>query len=256
MHDHALWVGTSEDDLVRVACSALAAASANAELMLFVSEPSAAEHLRRSVAPDALLEEGTIMFAALEDAYLPDLGDRLAVVHELLASALARGRSGLRVVADNSSLLGGGDAAFARWLAWEAIADEVQARLPVTGICYFDRSQVSSERLSDVATLHPVLCAGVPDPRFQLFRGDDAISATGAWDIFSVDQLERVLHSAPALTETVLDVSELDFLGHHALLALHRLGVEGRPIRVRGASAIVRRLCDILELTGPALELC
>jgi hypothetical protein len=125
----------------------------------------------------------------------------------------------------------------------------------VTGVCYFDRQPVSSDRLADLAAMHPVLSADIEAPSFQLYVDGDTVRVSGAVDFFSVDQLRRILDDAPKLTERVLDLSEVDYVHHRALLAVNELATEGRPVRVK-SNSIVHHMWSLLNMPSPALEFC
>jgi anti-anti-sigma factor len=89
---------------------------------------------------------------------------------------------------------------------------------------------------------------------FQLYALDeDALALSGEVDRFSAAALERVLtigtdHS----TNTILDLTQLNFMDHHGLQALAE--VAGRweegdaKLSVRNAPPIVRRMSELLEI--------
>jgi hypothetical protein len=72
-----------------------------------------------------------------------------------LTEALGEGYTGIRVAADNTSLVDTPERLQA-WLAWEDEADRFMAENPVTGLCAFDRTRVESATLSEVMGTHHV----------------------------------------------------------------------------------------------------
>jgi hypothetical protein len=113
---------------------------------------------------------------------------------------------------------------------------------------------VPAERLADIASLHPVLSCNVEPPSFRLYFEGDVVRALGALDTFSAGQLTRVLRSAPALSSRQLDLSEVEFVDHRALLALHHIAAELGGIRLRGSSRTVLKVWELLGV-GDASEL-
>lgn len=158
------------------------------------------------------------------------------------------------MVADNTPLVSGDENRFSRWLAWEQITDRFQSRSNVTGICYFDRRQMSEDRLSDLASLHPVCAVGSVEPPFSFFVDGDAVAVTGALDAWSAGQFRRILDSAPDEEALVLDLSEAEFVDHRALLALNAVASAQRPVRIRRAPAILRRMPTLLAIPTPHLS--
>jgi MEDS: MEthanogen/methylotroph, DcmR Sensory domain len=72
-----------------------------------------------------------------------------------LAEARSEGYTGIRVAADNSSVIDTPERLQA-WLGWEALADRFMAENPVTGLCAFDRTRVRPASLSAVTGTHRV----------------------------------------------------------------------------------------------------
>jgi anti-anti-sigma regulatory factor len=192
----------------------------------------------------------------VDDVYsYPSRPDQQRVQFEALVDeALADGFSGLFVVADNSRLIGATEADFDAWLRWEALADELQSRRPLTGLCYFDAGVVSADRLDALSMMHPVRCRRSATSSFQLYCDDDALRVSGEIDGILADQIRRVFAAAVGATDRELDFSEVDFIDHRALLTLDEVARAGVRVRLRGAKSVVRRLWGLLEVPQPALE--
>jgi anti-anti-sigma regulatory factor len=257
-HDHVAWYGDGAADLYLLASTALAAGARRNEKLLFVAEDPDATRLGEIADLDRLLDVGQLELLAIDAVYgawstfSPTV--QLATFEDVLASALADGYRGIRVVADNTPLVCGDDDGFRRWLAWEQITDRFQAKSEVTGICYFDRGALSDDRRSDLAALHPVRSASSDEPPFTLLADDDAVSVSGTVDTWSADQFRRIVDTTPGDGPLVVDLSRADFIDHRALLALNAVASAGRPIHICGASPPLPKLPALLGIATPHLR--
>jgi len=256
-HDHVVWYGDGSDDLYALATAALAAGARRNEKLMFVAREPDANRMSGIGDLDLLLDSGQLEIADVDDVY--GSSDSFSAAHQLatfegvLADALAAGYTGIRVVADNTPLASGNEAEFRSWLAWEQVTDRFQAQSNVTGICWFDRRALSGERQADLAALHPVCAASALEPPFSFFADGDAIAVAGALDAWSADQFRRILDSSPVESALVVDLSQADFVDHRALLALNSIASAERPVRIRRAPGIVRRMPSLLALPTPHL---
>jgi hypothetical protein len=109
--------------------------------------------------PKDLVDRGDLVIASIADIYGPDRKVVAASQRETfagaLAEALSEGYTGIRVAADNSSLVDTPER-LQTWLEWEDEADRFMAENPVTGLCAFDQTRVGSAHLSDVMGTHRV----------------------------------------------------------------------------------------------------
>ena len=226
--------------------------------MVFVCDDPRPDRLAALDGLAELISSGALRLVSVAERYgtAVDPATRLDRAHQRLDEVLVQGGSGICAVADVSSLVVGSDEEFASWLAWEAAIDGLAARRPFTGVCYLDRRRVPSTRLADLATLHPVRSIDFVTPSFQLFHEPDGLRVVGDLEWSSVDSLQRVLRAHTGLEEMVVDLSEADFVDHHALVALDQAARRAGPLRVVGASAVVRRIWALLDLAAPALEFC
>jgi len=259
VHDHVAWCGEGPVAFVQVAVSAFRAAAQRGEKLLLVAEHADVSRLHALGDVEALMRQGSLEIAAAADAY-GEVHDSYAQREEFegrLDRAMTDGYSGLCVVADNSGPVSGTDAAFDSWLTWEATADQLQSTRPITGICYFDRRAVPDDRLVDLASVHPVLSAGVELPVFQLFADGDAVRLVGEVDTLCAARLRRLLAKATSASEgrLALDLSEVDFIDHGGMLALEEIAREHGGLQARGARGLVRRVWQLLDVPAPALEL-
>jgi hypothetical protein len=109
--------------------------------------------------PKEMVDRGELVIASVADIYGPDRMVAPSSQRETFAGALAEalsdGYTGIRVAADNSSLIDTPERLQA-WLAWEEVADRFIAENPLTGLCGFDRTRVGSAILSAVMAAHRV----------------------------------------------------------------------------------------------------
>jgi MEDS: MEthanogen/methylotroph, DcmR Sensory domain len=107
--------------------------------------------------PKELMDRGELVIASVTEIYGPERMVAATSQRETFAAALVEARSmgyrGIRVAADNSSLVDTPERLEA-WLAWEEVADRFMAENPVTGLCAFDRTRVGSATLSEVMGTH------------------------------------------------------------------------------------------------------
>lgn len=256
-HDHVVWYGDGEPDLYALAGEALAAGADRNEKLMFVAQEPDAARLETLLELDALLDRGQLALVDTADVYGSSgtfsAESQLATFEGVLDEALADGYTGIRVVADNTPLVAGDEDDFRHWLEWEQVADRFQAQSAVTGICYFDRRALSADRQADLASLHPVCSQSAVEPPFWFFADGDAVSITGTLDAWSAAQFARVLDTAPGDGPLVVDLSHAEFVDHRALLALNAAASAVRPVRVRRAPGILRRLPSLLSVATPHL---
>ena len=128
----------------------LAQGAARGERQMFLADNPVVEQW-----PKDLVDRGELVIASVTEIYGPDRMVAAASQRETFATALAEalsaGYTGIRVAADNSSLV---DTPERLWLAWEEVADRFMAENPVTGLCAFDRTRVGSATLSEVMGTH------------------------------------------------------------------------------------------------------
>jgi hypothetical protein len=251
-------MGRGRDDLYSLATSALAEGARRNEKLMFIAEDPDAGGLQGIGDLDQLLSRGQLEIQPVEAAYGRSGAfshtAQLAVFEAVLADAVADGYSGIRVVAENTSLATGNDEGFRRWLRWEQVTDRFQATANVTGICYFDSRKLSSDRRADLAAVHPVRSVTVPPTPFSFVVDGDAVAVSGTLDFWSEDQFQRLLRTAPDDGPLTLDLSRVEFVDHRALLALNAAASPTRPVRISHASHLFRRLQTMLDLPTPHLR--
>jgi hypothetical protein len=151
---HVGWVFSGASNFESGATTFLAHGAARGERQMFLADDPVVEQW-----PKDLVDRGELVIASITDIYGPDRMVDAASQRETfatsLAEALSEGYSGIRVAADNSSLVGTPEQ-LRTWLAWEEVADRFMAENPLTGLCAFDRTRVGSTTLAEVTMTHHV----------------------------------------------------------------------------------------------------
>jgi ABC-type transporter Mla MlaB component len=205
---------------------------------------------------EALERDGGLRILPIPDLYRPgepiDPEGQLATYAEATEEALADGYTGLRVAAEVTTLVAEPDT-WAAHTRWESLADRYMASHPLSALCLYDRDAIPERALADLASVHPAAHAPKTMAPFRVYSHPDALMLEGEVDYFSTEALRRVLTAAPKDgSQTVLDLSRVEFIDHHGLLALadHARsfddGSEGMAIR--GAPFWVKRLCQLIDV--------
>ncbi len=133
-HDHMGWVFAGPNEFAAVAAPYLTEGAALGERVMYVAEdphPDDMSQLATHVNADAL------RVASIAEIYgasgVVDPARQLATFMAELADALAAGYTGLRVAADNSSLVSD-ETQMKAWTEWEVVADHTIAAEPFTGL--------------------------------------------------------------------------------------------------------------------------
>jgi hypothetical protein len=151
---HLGWVFSGVARFESGATTFLAEGAARGERQMFLADNPVVEQW-----PKHLVDRGDLVIASVTEIYGPE---RMVVSPSqretfaaALAEALSEGYTGIRVAADNSSLIDTPERLQA-WSEWEAVADRFMAENPVTGLCAFDRTRVRSASLAAVTGTHRV----------------------------------------------------------------------------------------------------
>ncbi len=140
--------------------SFLAEGDARRERLILVADDP-----KVSLWPKELLDRGVLVLLSTSEVYgtdrIVDAPSQRATFEATLAEALSLGFTGMRVVADNTSLIAGPDRLGA-WMRWEDEADRLMRASPITGLCAFDRTRCDPETLRSCMEVHD---AGPPPLR-------------------------------------------------------------------------------------------
>jgi ABC-type transporter Mla MlaB component len=258
LHDHACLPFGDWEQLREAVVTFLADGRRLGQRLIYVGACSE-EELRSDLAAlpgrDRLIADGTLQLRSLPEIYTPgepiDPEAQLAVYADATEQALKEGYSGLRVGAEVTALVASPET----WEAhtrWEAFADRYMASMPMAALCCYDTREVPHDVMSDLACVHP---GSVDSPELAPFHlcatGEkSSLMLHGEVDYFCADDLDRLLALAtPAEGKTVLDLSAVRFVDHHAVLRLaDRTRDPDRRVEVINVPAQARRLSDLLAV--------
>lgn len=134
--------------------SFLAEGAARGERLMYVADDPDVR-----LWPKGLVEQGALLVLSTAEIYgaevIVDPGVQRGAFEAALAEAVSMGFAGLRVAADNTSLVDGPDR-LAAWMRWEAEAEQMMRGRSITGLCAFDRARTDTEALRAVMSVHPV----------------------------------------------------------------------------------------------------
>ena len=151
---HSGWLFDGVARFEGAATSFLAEGAARKERLMFVADDPDS-----NLWPQRLLQEGALLIASAIEIYGPDRtvipASRCQTLASTLAEALRDEYEGLRVAADNSSVIAGPERVVA-WMRWEELADIFMAENPVTSLCAFDRTRADNPSLARVRGAHRV----------------------------------------------------------------------------------------------------
>ena len=261
--DHVCWVYDDDASFDVAVREFLEGGLAGGDRLLCVGE-RVIDSLNGPYAPlrdvESLLAEGALETLTLAQAYdstehfCPER--QLEFYRSATRRALADGFRGLRVVADVSPLADQ-PALLSELLRWEQIADEYIAGRPgLSAMCAY-RRDLGPAFLAEAASRHPVV--HVPDgpPTFRLFFDNGRLVMAGTVDISSAGLLSCVLAGSPVKgPRASLDLARVEFLDVAACRALalwaHGLRARAVDLEIRGASPIIRRMWQVLDLSDIA----
>jgi len=206
-HDHIGWVFSDADEFARVSRDFLQEGLELGEYLLFVAADPAEGAYQRLVASFASAE---LHVASIAEVYgesgVVDAVAQRATFASTLANALADGYSGIRVAADNTSLVTS-PRRLKAWMHWELVADRFMVENRVTGLCGFNRTAVNVDTLRHLVTLHPLSSAAEPLPQFRLFVDTDGLCLEGDIDDLAISHLHRALGVLPKGTPAIVDLA-------------------------------------------------
>lgn len=259
VHDHAGWVFRDPAEFRVDAARYLAdGLSAGHRVMYVPGEPSVG--LPELAGLDAALATGQARIVPVGTMYTAnepvEPQRQVAAFAEAADNALADGWSGLRVVADVTSLVRT-PRQRAAWIEYEYLIDRCIAQLPLSGLCGFNRGVLTDEdALTEVVCMHPALTPGASD--FRLYGGQGAevsIALAGEIDLgnrhFFTNALRRA-RPGPVGDVLVVDAVQLAFVDHRSLTELARQASElGLTTVVYAAEeSVLNTLVQALPISG------
>jgi hypothetical protein len=236
------WVFSGPSEFAALAAPFLAEGAALGERLMYVPgelDPADLAGLMSVVGPDAL------QMTSIAEVYgrtgIVDPRGQRATFEAALADALAAGYTGLRVAADNTSLVTD-DERLAAWIRWEVMGDRFLSDSQVTGLCGFDQQKVEVSRLRHLATLHPLSSASSPVPQFRLFSDAGTLRIEGQVDSFAVTQLWQALENLPPKTGILVDLESATLMSRGVMAGISQLCDSGTDVTIRGAREAIDEL--------------
>ncbi|MFC6017708.1 MEDS domain-containing protein [Plantactinospora solaniradicis] len=219
------------------------------------------EQLRKVSGFAAALDQGSAQAVPLTSTYRGDAVDpaaQVAVYEAATEQALATGHSGLRVVADATSLVRtpARRAAFARY---EHLIDRYMRTRPMSAMCGYDRRELGDEAVAELACMHPESNADEALFRLHACGPDEGAAAlAGELDKFNLELFSTALDRAdlrPVDGELVLWATDLRFIDHHCLTRFrdHARRLDATAV-LRTSRSTAARLVDLLALSDIRVE--
>jgi hypothetical protein len=251
-HGHVCWTFEESQTFQVRAREFLAAGVAAGERVWFVGSapPAIPAELARSVE-----------FKPVADAYgetaVIDAPAQVQAYRQATDEALAEGYTGLRVLADGTSLVRTAEQleAFTRY---EHLVDRYMLTAPFSAACAYDRRVLGGRAIDELACMHPASDAEVLFRLCACAPGQGSATLAGEIDDSDRDLFARALERAelePVDGAFVLGAERLTFVDHRALLHLERYAC-GRDATVvlRTSLPSVARLIDLFGLTRVRVE--
>ncbi len=252
-HDHMGWVFTGPNEFAAVAAPYLREGAALGERLLYIADDPNPDDMSQVAS---LVGGDGLRIASVVEIYgangVVDQVRQLATFMAELADAQAAGYTGLRVAADNSSLVGD-ESQMKAWMEWEVVADHTVAAHPFTAMCAFGKDRVDNARLRQLAMVHPLSSASGPVPQVRIFSDGHAMRIEGRVDAYAITLLWLALEALPVRADVVVDLATARLMGPGVLAGLTQLCDCGIGVTIRGQRAAIDELRD--SLTQPAHRL-
>jgi hypothetical protein len=252
-HDHIGWVFQGRSEFAALAAPYLAEGAALGERLMYIAEdprPEDTAHLA------TIVDRGQLRVASIAETYGPggivDPVRQIATFVDELDVAMAAGYTGVRVAADNTSLVSD-EKQMKAWIQWEIIADHTVAGRQFTGLCGFNKEKVGSAQLHQIAAVHPLSSASGPVPNYRLFSDGQCMHIEGRVDSSAITQLWLALEALPVRADVVVDLGTTRLMGPGVLAGLTQLCDCGIGVTIRGERAAIAELKE--SLTQPSSRL-
>lgn len=263
MHDHLSWSYRDRGDFVRRVNEFLRDGLALGLRCMYTADRPLSE-LVADLAPlpdlQAQLDRGALMITTMAELYddieVIDSDVMLASLSATVEETLAQGYAGLRIAADVTPLVRTPEQLCA-FAAWEHTVDRYVSGNPLSGLCGFDRTQVSDSAAVVLAGMHPVARAG--SAPFGVFATDGPadLAVAGEIDVSVAREFRTCLGRTRlgVARELVVDGTRLDFVDHRGLETIRDFasGI-GATAVLRTSSGLPARLIGLLGLEGIRAE--
>lgn len=256
---HLCWLYRGHPSFKQAATRFLEVGAANGERLLYTADRSV-EELADDLAPlgdvEQLVETGALLLVPLSSLYRDhgfDGGRQVEAYRAMTEQALADGHRGLRLAADATELVRRPDDR-AAFVPYELAVDRLMAELPLSALCAYDEA-VLGAAATELCAVHPAHNAfGDTSAGFCLYHDEGRLFLAGELDLANRTLLDGALTAVRTLDDEVLvvDLRSLRFADADALVRIGQLAAtvaaDGRELRLTGASALLRRCCEVLGL--------
>ncbi len=256
--DHVCWAYETHEDFFAAGAAFLAEGLVAGERLVFTADLSVEELTARlgllELDPD-LVSERALLLRPTAELYYPEFRNLPAgsthPFEKLCTRAIADGYSGLRVLAEGTTLVAD-RARYLDQLRYEHLAGARMARgLAMTAMCAYNRRVLGDGGIADIAALHPLVHGPASLSERHLFLDGETLVLTGNVDSTSCPQMRRLLGAITVSGSVFLDVSELDFIdarGLHTLMRWgERLAAGGGSLTICGATPWMSRAWEALD---------
>lgn len=262
--DHLCRSFSTDAELVELALEHLAEGRRRRERLLYVAGRATAAELLEDLAPlgdvGRLAADGGLLVLPAHAVYTPggvfDPAGQVAAYERMTAAAVEAGYTGLRVVADATSLVI--DPRQRRdFVTYELSVDGLMARVPMTAVCAYD-ARVLGTALTEVACVHPLRDVQLElEPGFHLSADTGRLTLTGEVDIASREWFELAVDAALAGSGAGglrIDCGGLRFIDFAGVSTLARAARRSPRLVLQNTTPVVRRAVEALRV-GDELRL-
>lgn len=204
----------------------------------------------RRISPTPVQEQ----YLFLPGSDVVDAEATIAAGVAAMEHVVASGCSGCRAVVDGAVLVRTPEqrAGFTRL---EYLVDQKMAVLPFSALCAYDLELLGDDA-KELMCLHPFVGQGAVG--FRIYADPGAgFALAGEVDAADNDTFKTAIRRIWPLIgdELVIDAHGLEFITHHELFAIDRLGAaEGRQVVLRTNRRLPRRLAELLGLENIRVE--
>ncbi|HEX5996110.1 MAG TPA: MEDS domain-containing protein [Jiangellales bacterium] len=264
-YGHVCW---SYDDPAEFDCRArafLAAGLASGEQIWYVTPDRADDAVERLRGVDGFqeaLHRGAAKIVALGSSYaydhIVDPPEQVRAYAAATEAALAAGYTGLRVVAEATSLVRT-PAQLDAFTRYEHLIDRYMRTHPMSAMCGYDRRALGDSVIAQLACMHQHNNAD--EVLFRLHAcdpGDGCAALAGELDLFNHELFSTALDRAdlrPTGGELVVEATNLRFIDHRSLFRLQELARRrAATVVLRMSGSAAARLVDLLDLSQVRVE--
>jgi anti-anti-sigma regulatory factor len=257
LHDHAGWSFDAPERLRSAIADFLADGLALNQRIVYVGSDDAG--LTRVKGFDEALTRDQARLTRVDRMYpggtVIDPDDQVAIFRAATEEALADGYTGLRVAADSTSLVVT-EAQRRAWVRYEYLIDRYMAHNPMTGLCCFNQTMLTSAEIAEIECVHPLV--NRPDSGFRIYASTDPGRSgvlTGEIDPSNRALFADTLHHTSLLVidgAVVLDAGQVTYMDHRALAELGAYAAQrdAKVVLYAGQDSALSTLSRVLMVPG------